>query len=147
MIRSKRRRCPCQSLTGARSNSTSRRSDLRWNARRVPAQAFGLPPLTPRTVRCNPPAGTVEVTYGDLTSTRVFILRAEALGAILIWYCNRTGMPMPRNADKAVRVDREHVVVVFTLRMSGRTAAGVAGGPDRRRPEAVRAWAWIETKR
>ena len=27
-------------------------------------------------------------------------------------------MPMPRNADKAVRVDREHVVVVFTLRMS-----------------------------
>ena len=27
-----------------------------------------------------PPAGTVEVTYGDLTSPRVFVLRAEALG-------------------------------------------------------------------
>ena len=111
------------------------------------AQAFGLPPLTPPAVRCNPPAGAVEVTYGELTSTRVFILRAEALGAILIWYCNRIGVPMPRNADKAVRVDREHVVVVFTLRMSRAPQPELPEGQIARAPEAVRAWAWIEAKR
>ncbi len=44
------------------------------------AQAFGLPPLTPRAVHCNPAEGTIEVTYGELTSTRVFMLRAEARG-------------------------------------------------------------------
>ena len=98
-------------------------------------------------VRCNPPAGTVEVTYGELTSTRVFILRAEALGAILISYCNRAGMPMPRNADKAVRVEREHVVVVFTLRMSRAPQPELPEGTIARAPEAVRAWAWIETRR
>jgi hypothetical protein len=111
------------------------------------AQAFGLPPLTPQAVRCNPPAGTVEVTYGELTSTRVFILRAEALGAILISYCSRTGVPIPRNADKAVRVDREHVVVVFTLRMSRALQPELPESPIARAPEAVRAWAWIEAQR
>lgn len=65
------------------------------------AQAFGLPPLTPTAVHGNPVEGVIEVTYGELTSTRVFMLRAEALGAILISYCNRVGMPMPRNAERA----------------------------------------------
>ncbi len=54
-------------------------------------------------------------------------------------------MPMPRNADKAVRVDREHVVVVFTLRISG-ALPDLPEGPSARAPEAVRAWAWIETR-
>ena len=90
---------------------------LEWSPRS--AQAFGLPPLTPHAVRCNAAEGTVEVTYGELTSTRVFMLRAEAVGAILIAYCNRAGMPMPRAADKAVRIERDHVVVVFTLRIAG----------------------------
>ena len=111
------------------------------------AQAFGLPPLTPQAVRCNPPTSTVEVSYGELSSTRVFILRAEALGAILISYCYRTGMPMPRSAGKAVRIDREHVVVVFTLRISRALQPEL---PERKispAPEAVRAWAWIETRR
>ena len=111
------------------------------------AQALGLPSLAPQAVRCNPPTSTVEVTYGDLTSTRVFILRAEALGAILISYCNRSGMPMPRNAGKAVRVDREHIVVVFTLRMSRALQPELPEGPIARAPEAVRAWPWIETRR
>ena len=54
---------------------------------------------------------------------------------------------MPRNADKAVRVDREHVVVVFTLRMSRAQQPELPEGKISRAPEAVRAWAWIETKR
>ena len=87
------------------------------------------------------------MTYGELTSTRVFILRAEALGAILISCCNRIGVPMPRSADKVVRVDREHVIVVFTLRVSRAQQPELPEGKISRAPEAVRAWALIETKR
>ena len=108
------------------------------------AQAFGLPPLTPQGVRCNPAEGTVEVTYGELTSTRVFVLRAEALGAILISYCSRAGMPIPRHADKAVRVDREQVVVVLTQHMVPPPEPELPEANIARVPEAVRAWAWIE---
>ena len=109
------------------------------------AHAFGLPPLKPSSVRCQPVDGTIEVTYGLLTAKRVFMLRAEALGAVLISYCNRSGMPMPRNADKAVRIEREHVVVVLTLRLHGAPAPELSESPIGRVPEAVRAWAWIET--
>jgi len=111
------------------------------------AQAFGLPPLVPQSVRCNAADGTVEVTYGELTSTRVFLRRAEALGAILIAYCNRAGMPMPRAADKAVRVEREHVVVVFTLRLREVPQPEQPENAIVRVPDAVRAWAWIEADR
>jgi len=58
------------------------------------------------------------------TPRGVFALRAEALGAILISYCNRIGMPMPRHADKAIRIERGYVVLVLTLRL--------AAAPDRR---------------
>ena len=115
---------------------------LEWSPRS--AQAFGLPPLVPRAVRCRPAEGTLEVTYGELTSTRVFGLRAEALGAILISYCNRAGMPMPRTADKAVRIERDHVIVVFTLRIAGPLPPEQPEAASGRLPDAVRAWSWIE---
>ena len=118
---------------------------LEWSPRS--AQAFGLPPLTPQAVHCNPSEGTIEVTYGELTSTRVFMLRGEALGAILISYCNRAGMPMPRNADKGVRIEREHVVIVFTLRVASAPPPDAPEGTISRVPEAVRAWSWIEAER
>ena len=108
------------------------------------AQAFGLPPLTPQSVRCRPGNGTIEVTYGELVSTRIFALRAEALGAILIAYCNRSGMPMPRAADKAVRIEREHIVVVLTLRLAAAPSPEAPEGAIARVPDAVRAWSWIE---
>ena len=50
-------------------------------------------------------------------------------------------------ADKAVRVDREHVVVVFTLRMARALQPELPEGAIARAPETVRAWAWIETRR
>jgi hypothetical protein len=118
---------------------------LEWSPRA--AQAFGLPPLLPTVARCNPTDGSVEVVYGALSAARVFALRAEALGAILISYCNRAGMPIPRGADKAVRIEREHVVVVFTYRIDGAAKPEVPEGAISRAPEAVRAWAWIEPAR
>lgn len=111
------------------------------------AQAFGLPPLKPTSARGKPTDGAVEVTYGELTSTRVFMLRAEAVAAILISYCNRAGMPMPRAADKGVRIERDHIVVIFTLRMPEAPAPEQPESPIARVPEAVRAWSWIEGER
>jgi len=118
---------------------------LEWSPRA--AQAFALPPLVPHSVRCNPADGTLEVTYGQLTTTRIFLLRAEALGAILISYCNRAGMPVPRNAEKGVRVERTHVVVVLTLRMPEPPSPAAPEGTIARAPEAVQAWAWMEQAR
>jgi hypothetical protein len=120
------------------------RQVLEWSPHA--AQAFGLPPLTPDGVRCKPADGVIEVTFGKLTATRVFMLRAEALGAILIAYCNRAGMPMPRHADKAVRIEREHVVMVLTLRMPGALAPEVPEHAITRVPEPVGAWAWVEVE-
>ncbi len=115
---------------------------LEWSPRA--AQAFGLPPLTPTAVHGNPAEGAVEVTYGELTSTRVFMLRAEALGAILISYCNRVGMPMPRRADKGVRIERDYVVVLLSHRQDAVTAPEQPEPTVGRIPEAIRAWSWIE---
>src|SRR5579863_2418624 len=120
------------------------RQVLEWSPHA--AQAFGLPPLAPDSVRCKPADGVIEVTFGKLIATRVFMLRAEALGAILIAYCNRAGMPMPRHADKAVRIEREHAVLEFTLRMASAPAPEVPEHPVTRMPEPVRAWAWVEVE-
>jgi hypothetical protein len=95
-------------------------------------------------VHGNPVEGVIEVTYGELTSTRVFMLRAEALGAILISYCNRVGMPMPRNAEKGVRIERDQAVLLLSHRQEALTAPEVPEPVIGRIPEAVRAWSWIE---
>jgi hypothetical protein len=109
------------------------------------AHAFGLPSRRPDRVRCKPHESLIEVSYGKLTETRVFMLRAEALGAILISYCNRIGMPMPRAADKAVRIEREHVVMVFILRMPHAPQPDCPEGPINRLPDPVRAFSWVES--
>ena len=117
---------------------------LEWSPRS--AQAFGLPPLTPHAVRCNPAEGTIEVTYGELTSTRVFVLRGEALGAILICVLQprRHADAADRRqgrADRArTRRDRVHAAD------RGRAATGSTRGTISRVPEAVRAWSWIEVE-
>jgi hypothetical protein len=113
---------------------------LEWSPRA--AQAFGLPPMVPGMVHCNTTDGHVEVTYGTLSAARIFALRAEALGAILISYCNRIGLPVPRDADKAVRIERDHVVLVFKLFIERAEQPEGPEGAIARAPEAVRAWAW-----
>lgn len=109
------------------------------------AQAFGLPSRRPDRVKCKPNESLIEVSYGKLTETRVFMLRAEALGAILISYCNRIGMPMPRAADKAVRIEREHVVMVFILRLPHAPQPDSPEGPINRLPDAIQAFSWVES--
>ncbi len=113
------------------------RRAIQWSPRS--AQAFGLPPQTPQGARCNPGESSVEVTYVDLTSTRVFMLRADALGAILISYCHRAGMPIPRTADKSVRIEPERVLVVFTSHLSNEKPPQRLESMIGRVPDAARA--------
>ena len=115
---------------------------LQWSPQA--AQAFGLPPLKPRVVHCKPADGLLEVVYGEQNAPRVFMLCAEALGAILIAYCNRAGLPIPRAADKAIRIEAQHVVLVFTLRAFDAPAPESTELGITRVPDAVRAWAWME---
>lgn len=110
------------------------------------AQAFGLPPRVPTAVRLNPSESNIEVVYGTLTATRVFALRAEVLGALLVSYYNRTSMPIPRLADKGIRIERDYVVLVFTLRLDVPPEPDVPEGPVARAPEAVQAWSWNRTR-
>jgi len=115
------------------------RTVLEWSPRA--AQAFGLPPLTPAAVRGNPAENAVEVAYGESPSERVFMLRVEALGAILISYCYRAKIPMPRLADKRLRVERDQVTVVLTRQ----TELAAPVSPETtigRVPEAIRAFSW-----
>ena len=102
--------------------------------------------MTPTGARSDPANGFIEVIYGTLTTTRVFALRAEALGALLISYCNRAGMPIPRHADKAIRLERGHVVLVLTLRLDVAPHPAGPEGPITRAPEAVQAWSWIASE-
>ncbi len=115
---------------------------LQWSPQA--AQAFGLPPLKPRAVHCKPADGLLEVVYGELNAPRVFMLCAEALGAIMIAYCNRAGLPIPRAADKAIRIEPEHVVLVFTLRLADAPVPEATELGITRVPDTVRAWAWME---
>jgi hypothetical protein len=116
------------------------RTVLEWSPRA--AQAFGLPPLTPAAVRSKPAENAVEVVYGELPSQRVFMLRIEALGAILISYCNRAKIPMPRQAEKRLRIERDQVTVVLT-RKTDLTVPALPETTIGRVPEAVRAFSWV----
>ena len=104
------------------------------------AQAFGLPARVPDSVRCNPAEGTVEVLYG----TRVYGLRSVSLGALLMAYCNRTGMPMARHSGKSIRIEPRHVVLVLTLRLDEARCPEVPENKVAPVPESVQAWSWIE---
>jgi hypothetical protein len=120
------------------------RAALEWSPRA--AQAIGLPPLVPTGVRCHPARSCVEVVYGTLTATRVFGVRSEALGALLISYCNRAGIQLPRRSDKGIRVERDHVVLVFAVRFDDPPHPDAPEGKISRAPEAVQAWSWIESQ-
>jgi hypothetical protein len=76
------------------------------------AAASVHPALRPSGVRFHPQQGEVEVLYAPNQSTR---LTAERLGALLIAYCIRTRIPIPRQADKGVRIEAGAVILTFAM--------------------------------
>jgi hypothetical protein len=70
------------------------------------------PALRPSGVQFHRQQGEIEVLYGTTPATR---LTAERIGALLISYCVRTRIPIPRQADKGVRIEEGAVVLTFTM--------------------------------
>jgi hypothetical protein len=106
------------------------------------AQGFGLPAMRPTGIRCYPRDGQVDVLYGSPEAPQAIRLEAEALGALLVSYCIRARIPMPRHADKGVRIEANAVVLAF------RTAYTEAPAPETvdsttRPPASIKAWGWV----
>lgn len=109
------------------------------------AQAFGLPGLQPTGVRFFPSDGRIDVMYGTGQTQKSVPLGAEPLGALLVSYCIRVRIPMPRNADKGIRIEADAAILAF------RTTYAKAPAPEGQdnttgTPAAVRAWTWVEPK-
>lgn len=62
------------------------------------------------------PAGSRIVLGYDGAGTD--IITAERLGALLVSYCVRARVPLPRLAEKSVRIEANSVVVGFTTYFS-----------------------------
>ena len=52
--------------------------------------------------------------YGTVQAPRSLRLKAEVVGAFLVSYCIRARLPIPRNANKSVRIEAN--AAVLTLR-------------------------------
>jgi hypothetical protein len=76
------------------------------------AEASVHPSLRPSGVRFHPQQGEIEVLYGTNPASR---LTAERLGAMLISYCVRTRIPIPRQADKGMRIEAAAVILTFAM--------------------------------
>jgi hypothetical protein len=74
--------------------------------------ASAHPTLRPSGVRLHPQQGEIEVLYATNPPTR---LSAERVGALLISYCVRARIPIPRQADKGVRIEAGAVILTFAM--------------------------------
>ena len=110
------------------------------------AESFGLPGLPPRDARFYPKEGEVDFLYGSAQAPRAVRVRAEVVGALLVSYCIRAKVPMPRKADKGVRIEANTVILAFRTRFS--QAPNVAVEGDKMPAAApVTSWAWVEPER
>jgi hypothetical protein len=77
------------------------------------AERLGLPRLPPYVACFHPEAGEVELLFGSVQAPRPFRVTANAVGALLVSYCIRARLPVPRNAKKSVHIEANAVVITF----------------------------------
>ena len=107
------------------------------------AQGFGLPALRPNGARCYPKEGQVDVLYGTSQAPRAVRISAEALGALLVSYCIRARIPMPRRADKGIRIEANCVILAFRTQYAEAPVPESADSATRT-PVSIKAWTWVE---
>jgi hypothetical protein len=93
------------------------------------AQTFGLPGQAPQNVQFHPREGKVDVVYRTDSAPEAVPITAEALGALLISYCIRASIPMPRKSDKGIRVEANSIILAFKTTYDG--ALTLKGPPVR----------------
>jgi hypothetical protein len=77
------------------------------------ASSHRLPPSPPDGVRLVPEDSRIDVIYGLGAAARSIPLTVEALATLLIAYCIRALIPLPRFARKEVRIGARYVALVF----------------------------------
>jgi hypothetical protein len=107
------------------------------------AQSFGLPGLRPTGVRFYPEEARIDVLYGPNDAPRAVSFPAVALGALLISYCIRARIPIPRNTLKGIRIDGRSVTLAFRTGYNEMPPPELAEASGRA-PEPVLAWTWLK---
>jgi hypothetical protein len=79
------------------------------------ANSVGLPSARPVRVEFDPAGSRIVLGYDGAGTD---IITAERLGALLVSYCVRARVPLPRLAEKSVRIEANSVVVGFTTYFS-----------------------------
>jgi hypothetical protein len=82
------------------------------------ASSHGLPPSAPDEVKLLPAESRIDIVYSRGTGVRLIPLTVEALATLLIAYCIRALIPMPRIARKEVRIGARYVSLVFHVEHS-----------------------------
>jgi hypothetical protein len=110
------------------------------------AESFGLPGFPPTGVRFHPKAGKVDFLYGSSQASRAVNLKAEMVGALLVAYCIRARIPMPRKAEKGVHVQAHSVTLSFKTEYSQLPIA-TAETRQMAPAAAVKSYGWHEPER
>jgi hypothetical protein len=105
------------------------------------ASAFGLPPVPPTDVRLLPQEAKACFKYGSGQTAKSVYLDAEPLGALLVSFCIRLRIPMPKTADKGVHIEENFVVLGFRVERDDCVPSLVES--ERIQHTAVRAWSWV----
>jgi hypothetical protein len=78
------------------------------------ARAIGMPQGRPDGARFDPRSGEAIVVYG--AGAKSVRCQPEPLGALLIGYCLRTGIRVPRRLERSVRITADAAVLVFNVK-------------------------------
>jgi hypothetical protein len=104
-------------------------------------EAIGLPSAPPKSVHFDPKANNIVLLYG---ATGVSVpVESGPLGALLIAYCMRAGIKVPRHGSRAMRVEQHAIVLVFST-IHQVPSARLA--PERTE-EMPRSMSWMDARR
>ena len=101
------------------------------------ALAVGLPSTDPSDIILNPSARVATFNFVDAAIT----LEVEKLGALLISYCIRSSIRIPRKGTRSVLVEPTTITLVFHEDYAI-TPAPTSTMPDQARPRAM---TWAKT--
>jgi hypothetical protein len=77
------------------------------------AAAFGLARGQPQAVIFEPTSQSVRFVFPGGGHAHSVLLESARLGALLVSFCLRMRMPLPRKAEKSIRVEPGMVVLAF----------------------------------
>jgi hypothetical protein len=116
------------------------------SASHAEAAALGLPATAASKIYFDAQDGNVAFMFAGPGGVETIELAAEQLGELLIAYCLRTRIPLPRVADKIIRVEPNRIVLAFkTWFTDAPVFAHLEATPNGL--EAVRSWHWVEPGR